>query len=159
MARTSHRRFSGAVKPAWEAKYFEYLDRILELLQTLCDVNAGNLAQYKSLFFKIFADAYRRGFCTTKTRLDKTLGRDVPCHRQHPIITGSAIWDYALEKGWIHAEVSETELSYRNILMLRVWWDEWTYAWKNCPVQPTRLRSIPNVRESLVKDMTSHRHD
>lgn len=151
MARTSSRRFSGAVKPAWEAKYFEYLDRIFRLLQTLCDVDVGDLAQYKSLFFRLFTDAYRRGFCTTKTRLDKTLGRDVPCYMQHPIITGSAIWDYALEQGWIHSEASETDGRYRNISRLRVWWDEWTYAWKNCPVQPARLPSIPNVRQSSAK--------
>jgi hypothetical protein len=86
---------------------------------------------YKGDFFRIFADAYRSGYCTPGYRPDAEKMHLVLCRAQRPQISGDVIWNRAKSQGWVHGGMTGREKRYDDIEMVRLWWDEWTYAWKH----------------------------
>jgi hypothetical protein len=59
-----------------------------------------------------------------------------------PSVTGDSIWDYAKEKGWVNSEMEGTEKRYMQIERVRIWWNEWTYAWRQLGYKTRRYRII-----------------
>jgi hypothetical protein len=123
-------------KKKWHDDRDWYLTRIMELLNRYEDVINIGQDEYKGDFFKIFADAYRSGFCVPRYRLDRDVKRSIRCKSQRPLVSGDAIWSFAKNRDWVHSEMSGTEKRYEDIRRVMTWWDEWTYAWLRNP--PTR---------------------
>src|SRR6266478_4408913 len=109
-------------KNQWRQQANEYLHRILHLLKIYEEVDSIGQGPYKRDFFKIFADAYRSGYCTPGYRADKEKGCFVRCKAQR-LISGDAIWAYAKSQGWVHAEITHDEKRSRDIEMVKTWWD------------------------------------
>ncbi len=116
-------------KKQWRQQANDYLQRILRLLKIYEGVDSIGQGPYKGDFFKIFADAFRSGYCTPGHRADKEKGTVVRCKAQRPLICGDEIWAYAKSQGWVHGEVTREEKRYCDIETVKTWWDEWTYAW------------------------------
>ena len=112
-------------KKQWAKDVEEIEDRILELLRPL--QNAA-LTQYRDLFFKIFRDAYERGYCCSlRHKLYVDTGRIEWIRvKGKPYISGESIWSYAVRKGWVTRE--EEGRRYEQLRLVRDWWDAWTYA-------------------------------
>jgi hypothetical protein len=117
-------------KKEWREQADAYLHQILELLKCYEEVTYIGQESYKGDFFKVFAEAYRNGYCAIGERFDVKKGHWVPCKAQRPRISGEAIWSFAERHKWVHAEMTGEEKRYSDIQMVKTWWDEWTYAWK-----------------------------
>lgn len=128
-----------------EAESLTLLSDILEYLELNKDVS---LAQepYKHDFFSIFSRAFRAGYCTVGRRLDRTAREYIACDFQRPIINGTAIREFLVGKQWIERG-DESSNRYLMTEAIRKWWDEWTYAWENCPSRPPHrtLRQHSNL--------------
>lgn len=135
-----------------EQRRLQYLDEIVDLLR-LHEPVAITQIEYKGDFFKIFEDSYLRGYCTYSYRSDPTLGRMIQRPNQLSIIDGDAIWTHAKEKGWVHAEMSGKEKRYKDISLLRTWWDAWIYAWNNHPKFVTHKPAIN--RHKVERDQSN----
>jgi hypothetical protein len=120
-------------KAEWRKQAHAYLEKLLGLLSAYESVDSIRQESYKSAFFKVFADAYRSGFCWPGDRFDEATDRFVQCKTQRPLISGDAIWLFAKDKGWVRSEMPECDKRNRDIELLRTWWDEWVYAWNRHP--------------------------
>lgn len=105
-------------------------ERILQRLKIDEDV-CIHQGSYKSLYFQIFQEAYESGFChplsyNLHAKKDGFLRGWIFAR---PLITGDSIWDYAKKQGWVHSQMKGGEKRYKQIEIVRTWWDEWTYAW------------------------------
>ena len=123
-----------------------YHQRILDRLKI--DENVA-IRQYKSLYFAIFRDAYEKGFCMPLS-YNQRMQDDGFIYEwiyTKPYVTGDSIWTYAKECGWVHSEMTGTEQRYRNIEIVRNWWEEWTYAWRQLMHRTRRHRTIEKVVE------------
>jgi len=118
-------------KKEWRQQADAYLHEIMRLLKLYEEVTYIGQEPYKGDFFKVFAEAYRSGYCTLGYRYDEEKDRLVQCKAQRPLISGDAIWSFAKKQGWVHAEMMGEEKRYCDIEMVRTWWDEWVYAWKH----------------------------
>ena len=116
-------------KREWREQADAYLKEIMSLLRLYEGVTYIGQEPYKGDFFRIFAEAYRNGYCTVGHRYDVEKDHLVPCKAQRPLISGDAIWSFAVNQGWVHAEMRGHEKRYCDIAMVQTWWDEWTYAW------------------------------
>lgn len=117
----------------WQSQREGYLRRILSLLREYENVVFIGQRPYKDDFFDIFADAFQSGFCTPTYRLDAARGKYVLCKSQRPRISGDVIVAFVKEQGWIDSEMALNETKCDDVNMVRVWWDEWTYAWTRNP--------------------------
>ncbi len=122
-------------KKQWGNQADAYVSQVLDLLKEYEDVDYIGQESYKSDFFAIFSDAYRSGFCSPGYRIDNESNKLVLCKSQRPLVSGDTIWSYAIEHGWVDAEMHPTEKKYRDIHMVKTWWDEWVYAWNRNPPQ------------------------
>ena len=116
-------------KKKWQVQADDYLRRILEVLKFYEGVS--NIDQYKDMLFGVFKDAYQSGFCNLGTRCDEESGKVVYCESQRPLVLGDTIWSYAKAQEWVHAEMSGKEKRYKDIELVRIWWDAWIYAWNH----------------------------
>ncbi len=76
-----------------------YLHEIMRLLKLYVDVTYIGQEPYKGDFFKVFAEAFRSGYCTIGYRYDQDKDRLVPCKSQRPLISGDEIWSFAKNPG------------------------------------------------------------
>lgn len=118
-------------KKIWRDQADDYLRQILGLLQAFEDVDCIAQESYKSMFFKVFVDAFVRRYCTPSYRESPERNRLIPCKEQRPLISGDVIWAFAKTQGWVHAEMRGDEKRYCDIQTVMTWWDEWVYAWKH----------------------------
>lgn len=116
----------------WKQQAEGYLRQIIDLLRFFAEVDSISQESYKSRFFDIFSDAFRSSFCLVGYRYDEEKDRLVRCKAQRPLISGDRIWEYAKQQGWVHERMMD-EKRYRDIERVRMWWDEWTYAWERHP--------------------------
>jgi hypothetical protein len=135
-------------KTEWQQQADAFFRDLLSLLAAYENVDYIGQGSYKSTFFRIFADAYRSGFCSPRYRFDIQKGYHVQSKAQRPRICGDTIRDYARRQGWVHAEMPAEEKRYRYLMMVSIWWDEWTYAWDRNP--PPR---------KYVRRATTEHHD
>ncbi|MBI1902442.1 MAG: hypothetical protein HYS13_15175 [Planctomycetia bacterium] len=107
---------------------------------------------YKSDFFRVFFDAFRRRLCSIHRRFDRATRMTVQCKAQPPIISGHSIWKYAVADGWVHANMSEADKRYRDIQDVMRWWDDWTYALSSHPPPRMWKRKQVTTRRALDTD-------
>ena len=119
-------------KKVWIQAVASFHERILKRLKIDESVFIHQ-DSYKSLYFRIFREAYESGFCGPLSYNEHYRKKDILtewiCAR--PMVTGDSIWHYAKQKGWVHSEMKGTEKRYKQIDTVRTWWDEWNYAWRN----------------------------
>lgn len=127
-------------KAEWQRQHDSFVARILDLLEAYADVSNISQAKYKDDFFAIFEDAYRSHFCSPRKKYDEASGRLVSLKEQRPLVHGDQFRPAAQQRGWITNE-DETSKKYRDLRMVSIWWNEWTYAWDRNPPQPRRKRA------------------
>jgi hypothetical protein len=88
----------------WAEKHDEFLKQILARLK--CDESVF-LPNYKSLYFRIFKEAYESGFCVPLSYNEVYLREEIRVEWIHtkPKISGVSIWHYAVEQDWRHPEM------------------------------------------------------
>lgn len=128
-------------KKELEQVVVSFHQRILERLRQDEDIA---IHQYKSLYFRIFREAYESGFChplsyNLHAKKDGFLRGWIFAR---PLVTGDSIWHYAKEQGWVHSQMKGDEPRYKQIEVVQTWWDEWTYAWIELMYKTRRHRII-----------------
>ncbi len=128
-------------KKEWVKAVASYHERILKRLKTDEDVFIDS---YKSLYFRIFREAYESGFCAPLSYNSRPVrdGWRIEWIYAKPMVTGDSLWHYAKERGWVHSEMKGTEKRYKHIHTVQTWWDEWTYAWHQLMYKTRRYRTI-----------------
>lgn len=126
----------------WQAQANGYLQEVLNLLQLYEGVGFIGQKPYKDDFFRVFSAAFRTGFCLPHFRVDPRTGVHHYFKCQRPLVDGETIWSYARSQGWVHAKMNGNEKRYRDIDMVRTWWDEWIYAWQRNPPPRRYQRKI-----------------
>ncbi len=128
-------------KKEWIQAVASFHERILRRLQQDENVFIHN---YKSLYFRIFREAYEGGFCAPLSYNFRFVpgGGQIDWIYARPLVTGDSIWKYAQEHGWVHSEMELTERRYEQIQTVQTWWDEWTYAWHELMYKARRYRTI-----------------
>jgi hypothetical protein len=128
-------------KKEWMQTVASYHQRILERLRQ--DERAA-IHQYKNLYFSIFREAYEAGFCVPLSYNIRFVrnGFRTEWIRARPSVTGDSIWQYAKERGWVHSEMKGTERRYKQIGLVQIWWDEWTFAWRQLMHKTRQYRTF-----------------
>lgn len=126
-------------KKLWRNEVDEILQQILGYLQRIEDVTNICQEPNKSEMFKIFRDAFLSGYCGTRYKESKSglIVRKAPKKSQ---IYDETIENYAREHEWINATSSTDSKRYRDLECVKVWWNEWTYAWDKNPPKRKYVR-------------------
>ncbi len=66
-------------------------------------------------------------------REEKESGRIVPCKAQRPRVDGDVILRYAKDNSWISIDADESCKRYRDLQLVRYWWNEGTFTWDGNP--------------------------
>jgi len=88
---------------------------------------------YKGDFFRIFSTAFQNGYCQPLACAPKSKYGVAP---EEFHINGDILGSY-LRREWLGGDPPSEECQ-KMIEDLTVWWDEWTYAWRNHPNKPKR---------------------
>ena len=75
-------------KKTWRQQADTYLHEIKRLLKLYEQVTYIGQEPYKGDFFKVFAEAFRSGYCTLGDRYDEEKDRDVQCKAAPPHFGG-----------------------------------------------------------------------
>ena len=75
-------------KKEWRQQADAYLHEIMRLLKLYEEVTYIGQEPYKGDFFKVFAEAYRSGYCTLGYRYDEEKDRLVQCKAHAPSFRG-----------------------------------------------------------------------
>ena len=139
-------------KKKWLAERNQILQRVLELCEWH-DECGGNIQEepYKSDFRKICADAYARRFCGEEPGYypEDRNPRYCVVDPVRPEICGSTIWNYALDAGFVAADMDPGSSRYELVKEVAEWWDAWVYAWDH---QPRKRRVIHKLKRDQSGD-------
>ena|SRR5258707_14116207 len=124
------------------------LSEVLEYLKMNKDVAALS-ANDKRDFFLIFSRAFRAGYCTVGRKWGGEQREYVACDFQRPLINGNEIREFLISSKWIDRD-DQFSTGYLRTEKIGMWWDEWTYAWDNCPSRPTRRTLQPHSKERVA---------
>lgn len=126
---------------AWRRQLNAYLQQVLDLLIRYEDCSIAQQS-YKSDFFKIWADAFINGFCTTNFRIDPETNNAVRNKEQRPRMDCGSILAFLREKGYLNSKRRNIKRE-GNAEYLCTWWTEWTFALRQKMPRKKRKRK-PN---------------